>query len=89
MVVEVTALGPGVCGRARYPSIPCASEWICAGRSDGRSLEAREMVTEGLDGCIDRGEMSMKVTPEGKLAWRWAGSGETAHAVLSRVTAPR
>jgi hypothetical protein len=84
MVVDIFGVGPGFCGRARYPSIPCAGAWICSGHSDGRALRARQRITEGHDACIDAGEMTMSLTPEGTLSWSWTGSGENAHAVLSR-----
>jgi len=89
MVVDVVALGPGVCGRARYPKEPCTADWICSKRSDGRTLQAREHLTSGQEACVDDGEMTMEVTPAGTLAWRWTGSGEAAHAELTRTPARR
>jgi hypothetical protein len=84
MVVDIFGVGPGVCGRVRYPSIPCAAEWICSGRSDSRALRAHEHLTAGREACIDGGEMTMSLTPEGTLSWSWTASGEKAHAVLTR-----
>ena len=84
MIVDLVALDPGVCGQVRYPSIPCAAEWICSEGSGRRALRAREHVTEGQDACIDGGEMTMALTKDGHLAWTWTGSGETARAMLSR-----
>jgi hypothetical protein len=84
MMVEIVGLGPGVCGHVRYPSLPCAADWICSARSDGQSLRAHEHITVGRSACIDGGQMTMALTPEGTLSWSWTGSGETAHAVLSR-----
>ena len=86
MDVELTSLGPGLCGHARYPSIPCTADWICGARSDGRSLQATERVTDGQNRCIDGGTMNLKLTPQGELSWRWAGSGETARAELARMS---
>jgi hypothetical protein len=85
MLVDVVALGPGLCGRARYPSIPCAADWICTEPSDGRTLRAREHITTGRDACIEGGEMTMQLTPEGALEWSWTGSGEVARSLLTRT----
>lgn len=85
MVVNLVAVGPGLCGHAHYPTVPCAGDWICSGRWDGRVLHAREHLTAGRDECIEGGGMTMELTPEGKLSWRWTGSGEAAHALLSRA----
>ncbi|HEX7604563.1 MAG TPA: hypothetical protein VF316_23255 [Polyangiaceae bacterium] len=89
MVVDLVALGPGICGHVRYPTIPCAADWICSEGSGRRALRAREHVIEGQDACIDGGEMTMTLTRDGHLTWTWTGSGETAHAVLSRAETPR
>ncbi len=89
ILVDLVALGPGLCGHARYPTEPCAADWICTARSDGRALRAREHLTAGREACIDGGEMTMEVTPAGTLAWHWVGSGEEAHAELSRAPTRR
>jgi hypothetical protein len=84
MEVDLHTVRPGVCGKVRYPTIPCAAEWICAGQSDGRTLHARERLTEHPERCIDAGEMTMELTPDGALEWTWSGGGESAHARLAR-----
>jgi len=85
MVVDLVGLDPGVCGHVRYPTIPCAADWICAEGVAHGALRAREHLTEGREACIDGGEMTMALTRDGHLAWTWTGSGETAHALLSRT----
>ena len=84
MEVEITSLRPGRCARVRYPSIPCAAEWICTTRSDGTTLRAREHVTENRRACIDAGMLTMTVAGDHRAEWAWEGSGERAHARLTR-----
>ncbi len=88
MIVDIESLGPGRCGRVRYPTVPCAAEWICEERSKDGTLRAREHLTEGVRNCIDNGEMTMTLAPDGGMDWRWvdpdADSGETAQAHLVR-----
>jgi hypothetical protein len=88
MQVEIVSLDAGLCATVRYPSIPCASEWICTSASDGASLRARERVTEARNVCLD-GDVTMSLTPGGELDWHWTGkdpTGEvTADAVLRRT----
>jgi len=89
MLVDIVGLGPGVCGRVRYPTLPCAAEWICSEGVSRGALRAREHVTEGHEACVDGGEMTMTLLRDGRLAWTWTGSGEKAHAFLSRAEARR
>lgn len=82
MHVEITSTQPGPCGTVEYPSIPCSADWICLSGSSGRTVRAREDLTDGVGRCIDHGTMTMTLTPEGTLDWRWTGSGERASAKL-------
>jgi hypothetical protein len=88
MQVDVVSLHAGRCATVRYPSVPCASEWICADSPDGASLRAREQVTEGRNACLD-GDVWMSLTTAGELDWHWAGKDPTgdvtADAVLRRA----
>jgi hypothetical protein len=88
MQVEILSLSAGRCASVRYPSIPCATEWICSEASDGTGLRAHEQVTENRGVCID-GDVAMSLTPAGELEWHWAGKDAqgpvTAGAVLRRA----
>lgn len=84
MVVDVVGHAPGVCAHVRYPTLRCAAEWVCVEGSGRRALLAREHVTEGHDACVDGGDLTMKLTSNGRAAWSWSGAGESARAVLSR-----
>lgn len=84
MHVEITSTQPGRCGTVEYPSIPCSADWICLSGSSGRTVRAREDLTDGVGRCIDHGTMTMTLAPDGTLDWRWTGSGERASAKLTR-----
>jgi hypothetical protein len=89
MIVDIDSTGPGRCARVRYPSIPCAAEWICEARVQTGTLRAREHLTEGRSSCIDDGEMTMELSPDGQLDWRWTGADVAAAAHLARSVARR
>ncbi len=85
MVLDITSLEPGPCAEVTYPSIPCAGQWVCSGKSDGIVLEANERITEGRGRCHDdvrvivrlgRGRQSLEFAVE-------AGK-DSARAVLRR-----
>jgi hypothetical protein len=89
MLVEITALGPGVCATVDYPSIPCRGQWLCTGARPG-VLEARErLLPDSVTRCVDGGTMKLRLGTDGALDWTWAshfrGSGVTASATLRRV----
>jgi hypothetical protein len=84
MLVEIRTTEPGLCGTVEYTTIPCSAQWTCERLADGM-LEAREHIVPNTDRCIDNGTLSMRLAPDGKLDWRWAGGGDTATALLSRV----
>jgi len=84
MLVEIRTTEPGLCGTVEYPTIPCSAQWTCERLADG-TLEAREHIVPRTDRCVDNGAMSMRLSPDGKLDWRWAGAGDTAKALLTRV----
>jgi hypothetical protein len=86
MIVDIESVGPGRCARVRYPTVPCAAEWICAGGVKDGALHAREHLTEDVGNCIDDGDMKMSLSPDGRLDWRWeaSSSDETAEARLTR-----
>lgn len=84
MQVDIVSLHAGRCATVRYPSIPCASEWICVDSQDGASLRAREQVTEGRNTCLD-GDTWMSLTAAGELDWHWTGKDATGDVTADGV----
>ncbi|MCB9946381.1 MAG: hypothetical protein H6842_00980 [Rhodospirillaceae bacterium] len=81
IAVTVTPSG----ARIDYPSLNCGGvlELLTAEKMVARF---HERLTYGLEGCIDGGQVELRVTPEGGLSYRWwylAGE-DSAQGALER-----
>ena len=82
MQVEITG-DRGKCAKVRYPSVPCAAEWICTDVNGG-ILTATERLTEGQNRCIDGGKLTLTLTGDYGAEWSWAKDASWAHATLKK-----
>ncbi len=86
LTVSFIAARLGVCAKVDYPSVPCKADWLCTSVASPRSVEALEKLTEHEENCIPNGTMTMSLTDDDKLDWRWEGGGYTATGLLTRVS---
>lgn len=75
----------GVCAKARYPSVPCAADWVCT-EARGGILTAVEHLTAGQNRCIDGGTLTFTLKGELDAEWAWSKDGTWAHASLRKET---
>ena len=84
ITAAVTSLGTGVCGTVDYPSLSCGGVWVCDVTSDGESLVATELLTYGLESCVDVVGISLTLSSIGTAHWEATAPGYFASSELSR-----
>ncbi len=72
------------CAKVDYPDFPCGGYLNCKDPWTSDEVSAVEVLTYGLDQCINFGDFKLALTDADRLLFQWSADAMTAEGLLQR-----